>query len=83
MKAVDMLAWFDTEGNPHPIRFRTENREGENITIRLDGISNVEVERYAGNHMVRFDCCATIDSVQRQLQLKYETGSCKWYLAKM
>ncbi len=83
MKVVDMLAWFDTEGKPHPIRFRTTDSNGENITIKLDGISNVEYERHAGNRMVRFDCEATIENISRPLQLKYETASCKWYLAKI
>ena len=83
MRAVDMLAWFDSDGKPHPIRFRTTNKNGENITIRLDGILNIETEKHAGNRMVRFDCRATVENIQRELQLKYETASFKWYLAKM
>ena len=83
MKVVDMLAWFDVEGKPHPIRFRTTDNNGENIIIKLDCISNTEVEKYAGNIMFRFDCISTVNNVQRELQLKYETASCKWYLSKM
>jgi hypothetical protein len=83
MKVVDMLAWFDKDGKPHPIRFRTTDNKGENITIKLDAISNTEIEKHAGNRMVRFDCNATIRNMDRELQLKYEIASCKWYLAKM
>lgn len=83
MRPIDMLVWFDTEGEPHPIRFRTTDNQGENITIKLDNISNVELEKHAGNQIVRFDCLATIRDIQRQLQIKYEMTSCKWYLAKL
>lgn len=83
MRPIDMLAWFDTEGKPHPIRFRTTDNKGENITIKLDNISNIELEKHAGNRMVRFDCLATIRDIQRQLQIKYEMASCKWYLVKL
>ncbi|MCK5129889.1 MAG: hypothetical protein KAQ68_08560 [Clostridiales bacterium] len=83
MKVVEMLAWFDTNGKPHPIRFRTQDNNGKNIIIKLDGILNSAIERHAGNQMVRFDCRVTIKNTQRELQLKYETTSCKWYLSKM
>jgi hypothetical protein len=83
MRPVDMIVWFDTEGKPHPIKFRTTDNQGRNIIIKLDSISNMEIERHAGNRMIRFDCVATIRKVQRQLQLKYEMASCKWYIASL
>jgi hypothetical protein len=83
MKTVDMLAWFDAEGNPAPIRFRLKNPEGENIIIKIDHIFSNEFEKSAGNSMIRFDCRATVDNASRILRLKYEMGSCKWYLAQM
>jgi len=83
MKSVDMLAWFDSDGNPHPIRFRVQNQQDENIIIKIDHISNTEMERHAGNDMIRFDCRATMKSSCRNVQLKYEMGSCKWFLSKI
>ena len=83
MKPVDMLAWFDMEGNPTPIRFRFKNIEGENIVIKIDHIFSNEFEKSAGNSIIRFDCRATTDNTSRFLRLKYEIGSCKWYLAQI
>ncbi len=83
MKAVDMLAWFDTEGSPHPIRFRIINFECENIIIKIDQISHTEMENHAGNSMIRFDCRATVDETHRNVRLKYEINSCKWYLSEI
>lgn len=82
-KAVDMLAWFDNEGNPNPVRFRTQTPSNENITIRIDKILNKQKSNQSGNYIIRFDCNVIVDEVHRNVQIMYEMGSCKWYLVKM
>lgn len=83
MRPIDMIVWFDIEGKPHPIKFRTTDNQGEYIAISLDRVSYTEIEEHAGNRIIRFDCLATIRDIQRKLQIKYEMTSCKWYLAKL
>lgn len=80
LKAVDMLAWFDTEGSPSPIRFRTQTPINENIVIRIEKINNKQISNKAGNYIIRFDCSVIVDNAYRDIQIMYEMGSCKWYL---
>jgi hypothetical protein len=83
MKPVDMLAWFDAEGNPHPIRFRLKSPEGEDVVIRIDYVSASVFEKSGGNHMLRYECRATHNGALRLVQIRYEIGSCRWYLSKI
>ncbi len=78
MRYVDMLAWFDKDGNPNPIRFRTQNKEGENIVIKLDKVTNKETRKIGGNYIISFYCRATAKDRCFSMKLMYELGSCKW-----
>ncbi len=83
MKPVDMLAWFDEQGTPHPIRFRIKSAESEDMIIRIERIMFKQRQKSGGNIMMRFDCRAHDGRMPREVQINYETASCKWYLMKM
>ena len=82
MKEVDVIAAFDTEGKITPVKFRIEE-EGLCRTIKIDRVSCQTTERFAGNSVVVFECVTLLDDTERNLQLKYELKTCKWFLYKM
>jgi hypothetical protein len=75
---IDMLAWFDKEGNPNPIRFRTQNKEGENIVLRVEKVTNKETRKVGGNYIIYFHSKVVSDDRCMRMKLMYELGSCKW-----
>jgi len=82
-KPVDMVAWFDKEGIPHPVRFRIINEDSSNKVIKVDRVITREVEKLAGNNMMVFNCFSEISGTGRSFQLKYELKTCKWVLFKI
>lgn len=81
-KAIQMIAWFEEDGSPHPIKFRVKE-EHSWATIKIDKIITKEIEKLAGNPMYVFKCQSIIDNVLRLYELKYELCSCKWMLFKI
>jgi len=82
MKEIEVIAVFDEEGGITPLKFRLKNPDGDQI-IKIDKIVYRNMERFAGNNMMLFDCLSADDNRQIQLQLKYELKSCRWFLYKM
>jgi len=77
-----MIAWFEKNGQIHPIKFKlTESHEQQVISIQR--VQSVQMETLAGNPMYVFDCQSNINGLQRVYQLKYEVKTCKWFLYKM
>lgn len=83
MKPVKMIAWFTENGVLTPVRYQMLDENKENITINIDRVMQREEEKLAGNRMMIFKCQSMIDGMERLYELKYELGSCKWYLFKM
>lgn len=82
-KSIEMVAWFDKEGIPHPVRFRITNKDESCSVIKIDTVVTREKERLAGNEMFIFNCKSLINGTERMLQIKYELCSCKWILFKI
>lgn len=81
MTPVEMLAQFSAEGLPRPVRFRFW--EADNCrTVRVDHIVCQQEERLAGNRMFVYECQSEMHGVGRLYELKYEVGTCKWFLSK-
>lgn len=83
MKPIEMIAWFTTEGNPIPIKYRVLSEDKTNIVIKVDRILTSEEEKLAGNKMILYTCESIINNMQKIYELKYEIDSCKWFLYKM
>lgn len=82
-KPIQMVAWFEEDGSPHPIKFRLLNEEQCWSTVKIDKVIIVEREKLAGNPMHVFQCQSLINNVLKTYELKYELNTCKWMLFKM
>lgn len=75
-----MIAVFNCEGKSRPYRFKMPGTE---CVIKVDRVDYSQEEKLAGNKMLVFRCRSIIDGTERIYELKYELGTCKWYLFKM
>lgn len=73
-KPVSMVAWFDSKGVPHPMRFRIE--EEEEVVIKVGRVITQDKEKLAGNPILIFNCQSIINGVEKPYQLKYELSTC-------
>lgn len=78
MKPIEMIAWFTEEGVPKPIRYKVDD-----VVIKVQQVTSKSEEKLAGNRMIVFRCQSEINGVLKPFELKYEVGTCKWYLFKM
>ena len=83
MRPIEMIAWFNEDNYPIPLRYRFRSEDKTNIVIKVDRILFREEEKLAGNRMILYRCESIINGVQRIFELKYEISTCKWYLYKM
>ncbi len=83
MRPIEMLAWFNKDNYPVPLRYRITAEDSSKIVIKVEKILFREEEKLAGNRMVIYRCESTINQIQRIFELKYEIATCKWYLYKM
>jgi len=77
MTPIEVLAHFEN-GNPHPIRFKLTDKE-----IKIERVVSVTEEKLAGNKMLCFRCQSEIKGELRPFEIKFELGTCKWFLWKM
>lgn len=82
-KPIQMVAWFEEDGTPHPVRFRFSSEEQCLITIKVDKVCIMEKEKLAGNPMYIFKCQSLVNNVLKVYELKYELGTCRWILFKI
>lgn len=77
MKPIEMIAWFTKEGVPNPIRYKVDN-----LVIRVGHVTSRSEEKLAGNRMIVYRCETEVNGALRQLELKFEVQTCKWFLYK-
>ncbi|EHQ92114.1 hypothetical protein [Desulfosporosinus youngiae] len=77
-KPVEMVAWFDQAGKPHPVRFRHEGS-----VVQVQRVVHTVEEKIAGKRMIIFRCQSEIDGILKVFELNYEVQACKWMLWKM
>ena len=78
MTPIEVLAHFDNEGIPHPTRFKLADKE-----IKIEQVVSVTEEKLAGNKMLIFRCQSEIDGELKPYEIKFELGTCRWFLWKM
>ncbi|WP_353894489.1 hypothetical protein PRVXH_001294 [Proteinivorax hydrogeniformans] len=82
MKPIDMIVWFDKDGNVNPLRYRVEGVEGEYKVVKIERVIYKKEERLAGTPMLIFRCQSVVENCERLYELKYDFKG-KWYLYKM
>jgi len=78
MTPIEVLARFEQNGTPHPLRLTLNNKE-----LKIDQVLSMTEEKMAGNRMLVFRCQSEIKGELRPFEIKFELGTCKWFLWKM
>ncbi|WP_454052941.1 hypothetical protein [Clostridium sp. Marseille-Q7071] len=78
---IDMVAWFDSDGEIHPVKFRIVDETTE--VVKINKIICKEKEKLAGNLMMIFRCQSIINDKEKIYEIKYDLNSCKWILFKI
>ncbi len=80
MLPIEMLVKFTGSGKLTPLRFKVPGKSG---IIKVDRILEQSEERLAGNRMLIFRCASIDRGLEKPFELKYEIGTCRWFLYKM
>jgi len=84
MREIDVIAWFDKEGNITPLKFKLPpDDQSEAISIKIDQVVHRTLDRFAGNKMIVFECQSVINEALKRYQIKYEVEKQKWFLYKI
>lgn len=82
-KPIQVVAWFNEEGELMPVRFKIKDEDDTENVIRIHRINYCQKEKLAGNLMLVYNCQSIVNGVHRLYELKYEINSCKWMLYKI
>ncbi|MFZ5353010.1 MAG: hypothetical protein ACOZCL_09840 [Bacillota bacterium] len=82
-KPIEVIAFFDMEGNPAPIKFRCLDDSEEVLVVKVEKIIKKDLDKFAGNRMIRYTCESCIRGEVKPFELRYEVDSCRWYLYKV
>ncbi|HOR85381.1 MAG TPA: hypothetical protein PLL98_02735 [Bacillota bacterium] len=82
-KPIEAIVLFGPEGNPVPIKFRYLDDAEELITIKVDRIIKKDIDKFAGNRMIKFTCQTCIGNQVKPFELRFEIDTSKWYLYKI
>ena len=82
-KPIEMLAWFDNDGAPHPVKFKITNKDESESIIKINRVIKTSEERLAGNRMLIYHCMGVIGEKEREIEIKFELSTCKWILFKI
>lgn len=82
-KPINVIAWFDNSGIPHPIRLKLEIESEGFKVIRIHKILLCNKDKLSGNEMFTFRCQSLINSKEIIFEIKYELNTCKWLLYKI
>ena len=78
MTPIEVIAHFKDDGNLLPLRFKLNDE-----AIKIEQVVSVTEEKLAGNKMLCFRCQSEIDGELKPFEIKFELGTCKWFLYKM
>ncbi|MTI65041.1 MAG: hypothetical protein FH753_00365 [Firmicutes bacterium] len=81
--SVDMIALFNKNGEPKPIKFRLTSKDGEYITVKVKKILLKNKLKIANKKYFSFRCQSIIRGLEKVYELRYDTNEFKWILFKM
>ena len=82
-KPIEAIVLFDLEGNPVPIKFRYLDDAEELVTVKVDRIIKKDMDRFAGNRMIKFTCQTNIGNQAKPFELRFEIDTSRWYIYKI
>jgi hypothetical protein len=82
-KPIEAIVLFDFEGNPVPIKFRYLDDAEELVTIKVDRIIKKDIDKFAGNRMIKFTCQTHIGNQVKPFELRFEIDTSKWFIYKI
>jgi hypothetical protein len=82
-KPIEVIAWFDMEGNPAPIKFRCSDEQQEMVVRKVDKILKKDLDKFAGNRMIKYTCESFMEGQAKPFEIRFEIDTCKWYLYKI
>lgn len=83
-KPIEVIAWFTKDGTPEPVKFKVINKDNETESvIKINKIITRSEERLAGNRMLIYNCMGVVGEKEREFEIKFELGSCKWILYRI
>ncbi|HYE83281.1 MAG TPA: hypothetical protein VEG39_14090 [Clostridia bacterium] len=82
-KPIEAIVLFDLEGNPVPIKFRYLDDGSELVTIKVDRVIKRDLDKFAGNRMMKFTCQTCIGNQVRPFELRFEIDTSKWFIYKL
>lgn len=82
-KPIEAIVLFDFEGNPVPIRFRYLDDGSELVTVKVDRVVKKDIDRFAGNRMIKFTCQTQIGNQIKPFELRFEVETSRWYIYKI
>jgi hypothetical protein len=81
-KEVEMVAVFDKQGIPKPLRFKIDDDDGLYV-VKVDQVVSTESIRPAGMEALVFRCQSVINGIEKQYELVYRIKPHRWELYKM
>lgn len=82
-KTVDVIAYFDKEGNIRPVSFRSPDENGELVVVKVDRLVGRKTEKIAGTTYIAFRCQSVVHGIEKVYELRFNTDKIKWVLSKM
>ncbi|MGX8794718.1 hypothetical protein ACR6HW_01310 [Fusibacter sp. JL298sf-3] len=81
-KSIEVISWFDADGQITPIRFRIFETASEGQVLKISKIVERSFEKLAGNAMWVYKCLCYDGAYEKVFVLKYELATCRWILFK-
>jgi len=75
---ITVLAHFEQNGTPHPLFLTLADKE-----LKIEHVVSVAEEKLAGNKILCFRCQSEIGGELKPFEIRFELGTCKWFLWKM
>lgn len=79
-KAIEVIASFDIGGKVIPIRFRYLDDQDNVSVVSIDKIVKRDIDRFAGNKMLKFSCRSNFNEQNKIYEIRYEIDTCHWFL---
>lgn len=80
---VDMIATFDREGNPKPVKFKYIDADGEEIVIQVDKMILRQKKKMLDLPVITFQCQSLINNYLKGYELLYDVKKARWRLFKI
>ncbi|WZL80915.1 hypothetical protein QBE53_14085 [Vallitaleaceae bacterium 9-2] len=82
-KPIEMISWTEKDGKIHPLRFKIEANDGQQVVYKIRKIYTRDIDKIAGNQVYCFTCEIVANNTLRICELRYNLNSCCWYLFKL